>query len=190
MNRKIILLVFGMFALPVIVAILLNSRWVEWAPVETRNFGDLVDPVIPLPVGPWTTSVESQVERTDLLDLWQLVHVRRSACDEGCMEDLYWLRQTRQSQDRHVPEVGLLLVSEAEINAEQRERIMALTEAYTIIDGPQARALIESFPASDSDGLRYIIDPLGNIMMRYSNDADPNDIRRDLGRLLTWTQRD
>jgi len=190
MNRKIIVLVFAMFALPVIVAVLLNSRWVDWAPGGTRNFGELIMPVIPLPEGPWTNSDGRVIERGDLLDLWQIVHVRRSICDEACLEDLYWLRQTRQAQDRHVPEVGLLLVSETPVDAQQRDRIMALTEAYTIIDGPEAAGLIESFPDSDPEGLRYIVDPLGNIMMGYSDKADPNDIRRDLGRLLTWTQRD
>jgi hypothetical protein len=190
MNRKIILLVFGMFTLPVLVAVLLNSRWIDWSPGETRNFGELISPVIPLPGGPWTTAAGRLIERDELLDLWQIVHLRREACDEACMEDLYWLRQTRLAQDRHVPEVGLLLISEVPIDPQQRERILSLTDAFTIIDGPGSAALIETFPGSESDGRRYIVDPLGNIMMGYSNDADPNDIRRDLGRLLTWTQRD
>jgi len=190
MNRKIIVLVFGMFTLPVVIAVLLNSRWVDWAPGGTRNFGEFVSPVIPLPEGPWTASDGSVIQRADLLDFWQLVHVRRSPCDERCMEDLYWLRQTRQAQDRHVPEVGLLLISKTRIDAEQRARITELTDAFRIIDGDQASGLVETFPDPESDGVRYIVDPLGNIMMRYENDADPNDIRRDLGRLLTWTQRD
>lgn len=106
------------------------------------------------------------------------------------MEDLYWLRQVRQAQDRHVPEVGLLLISETSIGDEQRARIRQLTEAFTIIDGPESSALIDSFPGDDVDGQRFIVDPGGNIMMAYTTEADPNDIRRDLGRLLTWTQRD
>ncbi|MEN1728928.1 MAG: hypothetical protein AAGJ52_10870 [Pseudomonadota bacterium] len=190
MNRKIIVLVFGMFTLPVLIAVLLNSSWVDWSPGGTRNFGTFVSPVVPLPEGPWAASNGTVVERTGLLERWQLVHVRRGACDDACLEGLYWLRQTRQAQDRHVPEVGLLLISEAPIAADQRARIMELSEAYQIIDGPAASALIEVFPEANSEGNRYIVDPLGNIMMRYENDADPNDIRRDLGRLLTWTQRD
>jgi hypothetical protein len=30
----------------------------------------------------------------------------------------------------------------------------------------------------------YMIDPLGNLMMRFPKDADPNRIKKDLGRLL------
>jgi hypothetical protein len=29
-----------------------------------------------------------------------------------------------------------------------------------------------------------MIDPLGNLMMRFPKDADPNRIKKDLGRLL------
>jgi hypothetical protein len=30
----------------------------------------------------------------------------------------------------------------------------------------------------------YLIDPLGNLMMRFPKDADPNKIKRDLSKLL------
>ncbi|AKS41893.1 hypothetical protein [Wenzhouxiangella marina] len=190
MNRKIILLVFGMFTLPVVIAVLLNSRWVDWEPGGTRNHGEFVDPVVPLPENDWTSSDGTVVARDDLLDLWQLTHVRRSACDQACMEDLYWLRQTRMAQDRHVPEVGLLLISAEPIDEVRRAEILALSEQFRIIDGAAGAELIEAFPGSESAPLRYIIDPMGNIMMRYPGEADPNGIRRDLHRLLTWTQRD
>jgi len=190
MNRKIILLVFAMFTLPVVTAVLLNSRWVDWAPGGTKNFGEFVSPVVPLPEGPWTAANGDIISRESLLERWQLVHVRTQACDETCMEDLYWLRQTRQAQDRHVPEVGLLLISTVALDPTQRARIAELSNVFQIIDGQQAADLVQTFPTAESAPLRFIVDPLGNIMMRYAGDADPNDIRKDLSRLLTWTQRD
>jgi hypothetical protein len=30
----------------------------------------------------------------------------------------------------------------------------------------------------------YLVDPLGNLMMRYPKDADPNKIKKDLIKLL------
>jgi len=36
----------------------------------------------------------------------------------------------------------------------------------------------------------YLIDPLGNIMMVYKTGADPNDLKKDLKRLLTWSKLD
>ena len=30
----------------------------------------------------------------------------------------------------------------------------------------------------------YVIDPLGNLMMRYRRDADPNRMKKDIAKLL------
>jgi hypothetical protein len=42
-------------------------------------------------------------------------------------------------------------------------------------------------PAS---GGTYLIDPLGNIMMYYAAGSDPNFLKKDLKRLLTWSKLD
>jgi hypothetical protein len=36
----------------------------------------------------------------------------------------------------------------------------------------------------------YLIDTLGNIMMAYEAGADPNHLRHDVKRLLTWSKLD
>jgi glutathione peroxidase-family protein len=30
----------------------------------------------------------------------------------------------------------------------------------------------------------YLIDPLGNLMMRFPKDADPSKVKKDIGKLL------
>jgi hypothetical protein len=39
-------------------------------------------------------------------------------------------------------------------------------------------------------GSLYLLDPLGNIMMFYAAGFDPNDLKKDLKRLLTWSKLD
>ena len=39
-------------------------------------------------------------------------------------------------------------------------------------------------------GSTYLIDPLGHIMMHYAAGYDPNDLKKDLKRLLTWSKMD
>jgi cytochrome oxidase Cu insertion factor (SCO1/SenC/PrrC family) len=41
-----------------------------------------------------------------------------------------------------------------------------------------------------TDGTIYLVDPLGNIMMFYPSGADPNHLKQDLKRLLTWSKLD
>jgi cytochrome oxidase Cu insertion factor (SCO1/SenC/PrrC family) len=189
MNKQAIILVFAFFLAPVIIAVLLHSQWFSWQPGGTRNHGELIQPVIPLPDFEHPGADGETLSRNDLLERWQLVHLRASACDEACLDDLYWLRQVRLAQDRHQPDVGLLLISSEPVADEVRVAIQALADDFRIVEGEAAAALAASFPA-DADGRgSYILDPMANIILRYPADADPNGIRRDLRRLLTWTQR-
>jgi hypothetical protein len=49
----------------------------------------------------------------------------------------------------------------------------------------QGSALLRLLPASAAprDHI-YIIDPLGNVVLRYPRDPDPNRMKKDLSRLL------
>jgi hypothetical protein len=42
--------------------------------------------------------------------------------------------------------------------------------------------------AGDPPGHLYLVDPLGNLILRYPRDADPSRILRDIGRLLKASQ--
>jgi hypothetical protein len=57
--------------------------------------------------------------------------------------------------------------------------------AGTVVVKSPSPALLGLFtaPASARDHL-YLIDPLGNLMMRFPREADPQRIRKDLGHLL------
>jgi cytochrome oxidase Cu insertion factor (SCO1/SenC/PrrC family) len=77
------------------------------------------------------------------------------------------------------------------------ELLRSIYAKFTLIRDPSGslrhvldavRAGPPGMPAETGD--TYLIDPLGNIMMHYAADADPNHIRQDLKRLLTWSKLD
>ncbi len=187
-KRTSLILLFLVFFVPVVISVLLHSDWFEWRPDGTRAHGELIEPVVEL--GEFRHEHQGEVvERDDLLDRWQLTHVTTGGCDEVCLESLYWLRQIRTAQDRHQLDIGLMLVAGETVSDETRSEIRELSEDFAIVDGATGAELSARFP--DSPGQRrYILDPDANIIMSYAEDADPNGIRRDLRRLLTWTQRD
>jgi hypothetical protein len=45
-------------------------------------------------------------------------------------------------------------------------------------------------PPAPVQGSTYLIDPLGNIILFYAAEYDPNDLKKDLKRLLTWSKLD
>lgn len=188
MNKKTIILVFAMFGLPVVLATLMHSQWLDWRPAETRNHGTLIRPVIEWNAETVADVFGQPVGREQLLNRWFLVFHTPQMCDEGCLDTLYWLRQIRLSQDRHVPDIGLLLIHEPKMPEDLVSDVQALSDAFVIVDNSNAQALGQLFPSTTQTGTRYILDPMANIIMSYENEQSPNEIRKDLGRLLTWTQ--
>lgn len=190
MNRVAIIAVFAVFLLPVIVATLMHSEWLDWQPGGTRNHGDLVQPVVALEPFRIETPGGAEVVRDDLLDRWQLLYYQPHACDDACMENLYWLRQVRRAQDRHQPDVGLIFLTRLPVSADTAAAIVELADDFVILGGIEAETLISQLPDDGVNAAYYIIDPMANIILKFDQDSDPNHIRRDLRRLLTWTQRD
>jgi hypothetical protein len=109
---------------------------------------------------------------------WVLVTFDAAACDAACEKKLYIVRQVRRAQGK---------------DAERIERL------WMIIDGakprPELLAAIEGshramgnldFPGERTEHI-YLVDPLGNLMMRYPGDADPAGLIKDLERLMKYS---
>jgi hypothetical protein len=188
MNKTTVFAVLALFLTPVIIAILLNSQWLDWRPGSTRNYGELLEPAVRLPEFELLTASGELVSREILADQWQLLHYRTAGCDEACMDDLYWMRQVRLAQDRHQPEVGLMLVTPGQVDEGPLAAIHELAPDLRVLEGDAGSALTPALPDAGLEAISYIVDPKGHIILRYPQDADFNGMRRDLSRLLTWTQ--
>ncbi|HSG77069.1 MAG TPA: cytochrome C oxidase subunit I [Burkholderiales bacterium] len=154
------------FAAPFALAWL--AYWLDWAPGTTSNYGELISPPLPLAGAP--------LER--LRGKWVLVTLDGAACDAYCERKLYFMRQLRRAQGK---------------NQERVERLWLLTSGtrpgpklLQAIEGTHvepAGTLAARFPGAVSDHI-YVVDPLGNLMMRYPREPDPSRMLKDLQRLL------
>ena len=190
MKAKLTLIaLFGLFLAPILIAVVLNSQWVDWRASPDRSHGQLIEPVQPLGAFTLTDAGGQDRDLSDFIDRWQLVHEIPAACDEACQQRVYMMRQIRAAQDRHIPDVGLIVLADETITDELRLRIEALDPSFVIFDDAAGRELSARFPGND-EGFFYILDPAGNIIERFENSADPTGIRKDLHRLLTWTVRE
>ncbi|NKI36046.1 hypothetical protein HFP89_12820 [Wenzhouxiangella sp. XN79A] len=187
--RLTLVLLFALFLAPILVAVLLNSRWVEWEPAPERSHGELIEPVVPLPAFELATADGGSVAREDLLERWTLLQVEPGPCAVDCQERAYLLRQVRAAQNRHVPDIDLLLITGDAPDATLGARIRELDPVFDVVGGPDAAPLRAVIPGAETGGF-YIVDPQGNIMERFGLETDPTGIRKDLRRLLTWTVRE
>lgn len=165
-GRVRLALLAAFFALPVAAGWLI--WWFDLAPGNPGNYGTLLAPrPVTLPAA------------GGLKGKWVLVQFDGGACDAGCERKLYIMRQVRRAQGREMPRVARLwLVTDA---VTPRAQLLAAIEGTVLAPAPAGAV----FPAEGSvtDHI-YLVDPLGNLMMRFPRDPDPTRVIKDLQRLL------
>ena len=142
--------------------------WLDLAPGVTGNYGTLLPPR-PVALAPLAA----------LKGKWVLVQFDGGGCDAGCERKLYFMRQVRRAQGKEMQRVARLwLLTDA---AQPRAELLAAIDGTVIapavagIDFPAQGAVTEHI---------YLVDPLGNLMMRFPRDPDPARVIKDLQRLL------
>lgn len=181
-SRGKLLLLIGVFVVPVVAA------WIAyfgWRPAGHNNYGTLLE-VMPLAQ---TAGVAADGRAFDLSALrgkWVMVHLGEAACDAGCRRQLYLMRQTRIAQGKEQSRIERVWVLE-----DRAQPDAALLAEYPGMHvwRPTDTTFAAQFPA---DGERtahiYLIDPLGNLMLRFPDNPEPKRIMKDLKLLLKASQ--
>jgi hypothetical protein len=183
-GRRKMLAVLAVCAAPVIASYL---TYYVIRPQAQRNYGELVDPQRPLPVVAATTLEGKQVALNSLRGQWLLVSVGGGACDAACERHLYLQRQLRESLGQEKERVEWVwLIDDA---APVRPALLPAVEQASVLRIDRTELGKWLAPASGhqlSDHI-YLVDPLGNWMMRFPASLDRSDAgkaKRDLDRLL------
>lgn len=168
--RTTLLLIALACAAPVILATLV--WYFDWAPGEPGNYGELI---APRPVeGPLLDKLRGK---------WVLVTFDSAACDAYCEKKLYFMRQTRRAQGKDQLRIERLwLITDG---GSPRDDLRALIEGAHV--AAASAKLAEAFPGNRVDYI-YLVDPLGNLMLRFPRDPDPKRIIKDLNRLLKYSR--
>lgn len=183
-RRKILLLAL-LFALPLIAAYALYYG--GWRPGATGNYGELVQPARPLEDAALTTLDGKALRVSELRGKWTLIAFGPSPCPSPCERNLYKMRQVIAAQGENAGRAqSVLVVTDAKALDRLRDAIRDYPHTRVVI-GPddQVSKLARQFalPPDNLDRV-YLVDPLGNFIMSYPADADPNGMRKDLARLM------
>lgn len=154
-------------------------------PQSRTNYGAFIDPRDhPIPeLG--TTMLDGKPIALDAYKgKWIMLQVDGGECPAVCEKKLHDIRQLRLAQGKEM---------------ERIERVWLITD-----NKPLDTILIREFDGTNmlrakADAVRgwlpveegttmsdhiFMIDPLGNLMMRFPKDADPNKIKKDVTKLL------
>ena len=156
-------------------------------PEGRRNYGELIDPQRPLPALQAIKLDGTMVEVKSLKGQWLLMSVSNAACDVSCQQRLYFQRQLREALGREKDRLDWIwLITDT---ATVDKRLLPALSTSTVLRVP-ASGLDQWLPPTVGSGVEahiYLVDPLGNLMMRFPANMDTAGAaraKRDLDRLL------
>ena len=184
MGRWKMLLVLLVCAAPVVASYL---TYYVVRPEGRRNFGELIDPQRPIPELVAQGMDGAPVNLRALKDQWLLISVAGGQCDATCARHLYLERQLREGlgKDKDRLDWVWLIDDTAPVPAE----ILPALKTATVLRVPaqDLQTWLTAAPGAKLSDHLYLVDPLGNWMMRFpaqlTSEQAPK-VRRDLERLM------
>jgi cytochrome oxidase Cu insertion factor (SCO1/SenC/PrrC family) len=192
-KRMRLLLLAAVFAAPMVLAYVLFYS--GWRPTATGAHGELVTPAHPVADVELKRLDGESVPFSSLRPRWTLVYFGASECAAACERALYHMRQVIAAQGREAHRVhSAMVLTDTRALAALRGRLKEYPDT-TVFTGPREAVLrlareFELPAGSALAGMHriYLVDPLGNLMMSYTAGVDPSGVRKDLARLLRYSQ--
>ena len=179
---------WSMFAVLLVCAAPIIASYITYffiKPEGRTNYGDLIDPrQYPIPAMASTTVDGKAQTLADFKGKWIMVKVSGSACDQKCQDMLFMMRQLRTMQGKEADRIERVwLITD---NEPLETFMLRVNDGTRFLRAP-ADAVAKWLPLEQGGKVEehiFLIDPLGNLMMRFPKDADPSKVKKDIYKLL------
>lgn len=155
----------------------------------STNYGTLVEPQRPIPESLVVTGEDGKpLKLASLRGRWLMISVDRSACDKACVTKLYFMRQIRAAQG---PERDRVV--EVWLRTDAQKVTDVIQSAYPgtdmlVVDPAQVSGWLPADEGTRVTDHIYLVDPNGNLMMRFPKNPNPSKMKDDLTKLLKWSR--
>jgi len=168
-SRRPLALLMLVFFAPLLVASALYYAS-GWRPAGHTNHGALIEPALALPGALFQGK-------------WSLVYVGAGGCDADCQHALYYMRQTHLGLGRLYTRTQRVFV--ATTRCCDRQLTRAYPDLVTLDASSETmQPLLQNFPSAQRRSSLFVVDPRGNLMMRYDLHDPPRGLLDDLKHLL------
>jgi hypothetical protein len=185
LGRWKMLAILAVCAAPVVASYL---SYFVIRPEGRSNYGVLIEPARALPAAlPLTDDRGQPVAATSLHGQWLLVVAGPAACDAASEKLLYTQRQLREMTGRERERIDKLwlVTDDAPLRPDLQAALdrAPATRVLRVAHAALAQWL-EPAPGESLASHLYVVDPMGQWMMRAPVSPDPAKLKRDLERLL------
>jgi hypothetical protein len=152
-------------------------------PSGRTNYGTLITPT-PVPAMPLARLDGRAFSFDELAGKWTMVVAAGGACDERCTAALLQMRQQRlmTGKERERVERVWLITDDANPSPALL-RDFEGTHLVRAAAGPTSAFLVGD--GGHPEGHVWLVDPMGNLMLRWPREPEPQRVKKDLARLLT-----
>lgn len=178
------------FTLPVFTAWVIRDDPALLGMSETKNYGQLLEPAVPVSLAEYVSS-DLSIGLRDMPGRWVMLHLDTDGrCDLPCETSLQDMQQVHILLNKDVQRLQRKLIVLGRLDADRQTQLREHDPALQILnwDESQMLRLSERLKLPFEDGMILMMDPLGNIMMRYPRDFDPYGVQSDLRLLFKASQ--
>ena len=189
--RLQLLAIVACFGVPLLLAVL----WLQivnaggGGELGDTSRGELIEPAVPLEAFALSDAEGETLDLETFRGVWTMLYVPAGACGETCERNLYHMRQVRLALNHRMTRVHRMVVPPTD--APLRDALVAEHPGLVVAEGDAgARAgLVDQIAAAQADmpvveDAIYLVDPFGNLMMRFAPDLPPKSMLKDVKHLL------
>jgi hypothetical protein len=172
-QRKTLIVLLVLFFAPLAAAFILYYG-TGWRPGGSSAHGQLLQPIRALPGG-----------ADPLRGEWALVYVGDGQCNTDCQQALVFARQTRLSLNKDMTRMNrAFLVTSGCCNLAYLDKEHDGLKVFDVSEDAPRQELLNALPAKDLEHSLFVVDPLGNLVLRYDVRESPRGLLDDLKKLL------
>lgn len=158
-----------------------------------NNHGEILDPIVHIKDFKLKDDAGEIIPQDELTYKWRLISILHSECDDQCAKRLYDTRQIHTSLGKYRHRVYRMFIhlepasqSLKALIAESHPDVIHVNGDAVEIKSALGENIREGFGIDANE--TYIMDPMGNVMMRFTQDQPNKDFLYDMRKLLKASQ--
>ncbi|QVL46120.1 MAG: hypothetical protein KFB94_03175 [Methylophilaceae bacterium] len=186
-GKKTLLMLAAIFLLPFSIAAVLHLLDIR---PGGKSFGHLITPPVSLTI-PVLDSVlqDRRFSSNDWSKIWNIVMIDEYSCAESCRNNIDKIDRVYRTLPKEADRIQRILLLTGTIDLAGVKELQDQFPQLVILSASNEQQFINDFKDAAPIGSVYLVDPLNNLMMDYSEDLQPKALRSDLVRLLknSWS---
>ena len=178
-------MLFAVFVVPLMIAIAMYVMRGDSAQIKTVAYGELIHPAQPIDILTVRLNENDSYTLENLQGKWTYILYLDDACNLECEAALFKIRQTRLATGREANRVQSLMMLGSnqdvivdEIVLKRNPKIIfGQLEQIVITDDVVSKEILQP-------NIIYLVDPNGNLMMKYDVTSTSKGMLKDIKKLL------